>query len=300
LLASWLDSNLPRPIATFVSFYESWIGRLRAAPKPESIWLRLRRPIVLLLVDGVLLAVTAIVAAASHRRVVAWFVARADLDERVAFGLFVAVACTIAALFAVGIARGAVRMAWLLATEVIPGGGEGHDLGRSPRRALVLTLELAIVVTVGLPIAAVIQPLIPGGGVVLLAIIAVLALVTRRSIDDFDKHVHAGSSLILEVLARQGSEHAAPELSEVQAILPGFEGLTPLALSAGAPAIGKTLAELDLRAKTGASVLAISREGGGVANPRPDEPLRAGDVLALAGSAEAIAAARLLLLGGPL
>ena len=297
-LASWLDSNLPRPIATFVSFYESWIDRLRSAPKPESIWARLRRPIALLLVDSVLLAGTAILAAASHRHVVGWLAARAGLDQRVAFALFVVVGCAIAALFVVGIARGAVRMAWLLATAVIPGGGDGHDLGRSPRRALVLTLELAIVVTLGLPIAAVIQPLVPGGGIVLLGIIVVLALVTRRSIDDFNKHVHAGSALILEVLARQSGEKAAPELSEVEAILPGFEGLTPIALAVGSPAIGKTLAELDLRAKTGASVLAIGRDGGGLANPSPDEPLRAGDVLALAGSEQAIAAARELLLGG--
>jgi CPA2 family monovalent cation:H+ antiporter-2 len=101
------------------------------------------------------------------------------------------------------------------------------------------------------------------------------------------------------VLARQSSEKSQPELSEVQTALPGFQSLTPVALADGAPAIGKTLAELDLRAKTGASVLAISRDGGGIANPRPDEPLRDGDVLALTGSDEAIAAARALLTSPP-
>jgi CPA2 family monovalent cation:H+ antiporter-2 len=294
-VASSLDSHLPRPIATFVSFYESWIGRLRSAPKPESIWPRIRRPIALLVVDSVLLATTAVVAATTHDRVVGWVAERADLEERIVFVLFVIVACAVAGLFAVGIARGAVRLAWLLATAVIPGGDGGRDLGRSPRRALLLTLELACVVTLGLPIAALIQPLIPGGGIALLGVIAIVAIATRRSIEDFDKHVHAGSALILEVLARQGSEKSIPELSEVEKMLPGFEGLTPVALADGALAIGKTLAELDLRAKTGASVLAISRDGGGTANPRPDEPLRTGDVLALAGSDEAIAAARTLL-----
>jgi CPA2 family monovalent cation:H+ antiporter-2 len=294
-VASALDSRLPRPIATFVSFYESWIDRLRSTQKPESMWSRLRRPVALLLVDSVLLATTAIVAATTHDHVVRWTAERAHLDERVAFGLFVVVACAVAGLFAVGIARGAVRMAWLLATAVIPDGDKGPDVGRSPRRALLLTLELAIIVTVGLPIAAAIQPLIPGGGIALLGIIAVLAIVTRRSIEDFDKHVHAGSALILEVLARQGSENTKPELSEVEKVLPGFQGLTPVTLADGAQAIGKTLAELDLRAKTGASVLAISRESGGIANPRADEPLHSGDVLALAGSDDAIAAARALL-----
>ena len=233
----------------------------------------------------------------SVERIVGWVAARADLDERLAFAIFIAVAGGLAGAFVLGLARGAVRMAWLLATSVIPDAGHARDLGHSPRRALVLTLELAIVLVLGLPLAALVQPLIPGGGVLVLGVIALLALATRRSIDDFAKHVHAGSSLILEVLARQGVDKAPPALGEVEAMLPGFEGLTPITLAAGAPAIGKTLAELDLRARTGASVLAISREGGGVANPSPGEPLRSGDVLAVTGSADAIAAARSALLG---
>ena len=296
-IASWIDSHLPRTLGNFVSFYESWIARLRSAPGP--LWLRLRRPIALLVIDAILLAVIAVGAAVAEPRVVGWLAARTHMDPQIAFAVFVAVAVALATLFAVGIARGAVRMAWLLATTVIPGGitpGE-RDLGNAPRRALRLTLELAIVLTLGLPIAALIQPFIPGGGLIVLAAIAVLALATRRSIDDFDQHVRAGSSLILEVLSRQGSEHVAPELSEVGAMLPGFSGLTPLALVEHAPAIGKTLAELDLRAKTGASVLAIGRDGGGVVHRLADEPLRERDVLALAGSDDAIAAARDVLLG---
>jgi CPA2 family monovalent cation:H+ antiporter-2 len=302
-VSSWLDAHLPRPIATFVSFYESWMTGLRSRPHPGSIWTRLRRPLALLLIDAVLVAATAIGAATSQHEIVGWLAARAELDERIAFALYVVVAAAIAGLFVLGIARGAVRMAWLLATSIIPHDSgdkpalDARDLGRSPRRALVLTLELTIVLVLGLPLAAVIQPFVPGGGVVLLGMIALLALATRRSIEDFDQHVRAGSALMLEVLARQGDDKAQPVLSEVEAILPGFGGLTPIRLVAGSPAIDKSLAEIDLRGKTGASVLAISRDGGGTANPSPKEPLRAGDVLALAGSTESIAAARALLLG---
>ncbi len=41
-----------------------------------------------------------------------------------------------------------------------------------------------------------------------------------------------------------------------------------------------------------ASVLAIARGEGGVIDPRSDEVLRAGDILALAGTKDCIAAAR--------
>ena len=112
------------------------------------------------------------------------------------------------------------------------------------------------------------------------------------------KRRHAICALIVEVLAKQGAEReSSPRLAEVEAILPGFTGLTPIKLSEQCPAVGKSLAELDLRAKTGASVLAITRGDTGTANPSPREPLRGGDVLAVAGSAEAIASAREMLLG---
>ena len=298
--ASWVDSRLPGSMQTFISFYESWIARLRKAPPTDSLWRRVRRPLVMLIADTVAVAAVAIGAVAEHQRIADEIVDAFGLDPQIALAIVIVVAVGIAALFAVGIARGAVRMAWLLAAVIIPGGrpepGETKlDLGHAPRRALVLTLELAIVLTLGLPLAAIVQPLVPGGGAIVLGAIALVALATRRSLTDFERHVRAGSALIVEVLARQGADKAPPRLDEVEALLPGFDGLTPIVIASDAPAIGKTLAELDLRAKTGASVLAITRDGGGMANPSPSEPLRAGDVLAVSGSAEAIAAARALL-----
>jgi CPA2 family monovalent cation:H+ antiporter-2 len=53
-----------------------------------------------------------------------------------------------------------------------------------------------------------------------------------------------------------------------------------------------SLRELNLHAATGATVVAIARNGHGVALPSGEETLRAGDTLALAGSRDAIAAAR--------
>ena len=68
--------------------------------------------------------------------------------------------------------------------------------------------------------------------------------------------------------------------------------LVSITVDKGARAVGQSLAQLNLRARTGATVLAISRGEGGFATPQPHEPLRAGDILALAGSDDAIASAR--------
>jgi monovalent cation:H+ antiporter-2, CPA2 family len=63
----------------------------------------------------------------------------------------------------------------------------------------------------------------------------------------------------------------------------------------GSPAAGKSLAEMGVRGRTGASVLAISRGNGSVLVPTASEGLREGDVLALSGTHDAIDLARDLL-----
>ncbi|MDQ3243499.1 MAG: TrkA C-terminal domain-containing protein, partial [Gemmatimonadota bacterium] len=64
------------------------------------------------------------------------------------------------------------------------------------------------------------------------------------------------------------------------------------------PAVDRSLAELNIRGLTGATILAITRRGDSGAKvmvPTGKERLRDGDVLALAGSTEAVNAAKELL-----
>jgi monovalent cation:H+ antiporter-2, CPA2 family len=78
-------------------------------------------------------------------------------------------------------------------------------------------------------------------------------------------------------------------------LLPGMGEPTPFELDAASPAVGKSLAELNLRGQTGATVLVIQRGLDGLLVPTASEVLLVGDRLALAGSRTAIAAAKHLL-----
>ena len=319
-IAAWVAARLPRRIGTFVSFYESWLARLSSregaaregAARERTMWRRFRRPVLALVADAALVTGIVIAAAMLGPRYVPQYLPLLGLEHWLSGwkldALIAGIAIAVAAPFAFGMVRRIVILARRLALEVIPSSGSGLpdaaltvDLGRAPRRALTVTFELAIGLGVAMPMAAALQPFVPGSiAVVLIAALAVV-LVMRRSIADFEGHVRAGSELILELLS-QPRQEAAP-LAEVEAVLPGFGGTASHALGEGASAIGRSLAELDLRARTGATVLAIARGAGGepgargVATPSPTEPLQRGDVLALAGSDEAIAAARKLLDG---
>jgi CPA2 family monovalent cation:H+ antiporter-2 len=87
-------------------------------------------------------------------------------------------------------------------------------------------------------------------------------------------------------------------MEHVSAALPGLGEPTPVVLRASSQAVGRTLAELNLRGLTGATILCISRpsaSGEEQLVPTGKDRLWAGDVIALAGSNDAVANARELL-----
>jgi monovalent cation:H+ antiporter-2, CPA2 family len=67
----------------------------------------------------------------------------------------------------------------------------------------------------------------------------------------------------------------------------------------GAWIAGRSLADADLRRRTGATLVAFTRESDTAVHPSPDDVLRAGDVLTLVGHEPQIAAARGLIAIGP-
>jgi CPA2 family monovalent cation:H+ antiporter-2 len=282
---------LPSPIATFVSFYESWLGRLRG--RESAVWNRVRRPVLITLFD--VAAVVAIIIGAS---VVGDAAAAAlGLDGTTGRILVITLAIALTAPFGFSLVRRVVQISRALAEIVIPVRHKGKDLdlGQAPRRALTLMLELAIATVIAVPMIAAVQPFVGRGGVLAGGFVIVLLTITYRSIVDFNQHVRAGSELILELLHQPEQQQ---HMKQIETMLPGFGGLVSIAIDADAIAVGKSLAQLNLRARTGATVLAIGRGEGGFATPEPHEPLQAGDVLALAGSDDAVAAARLAITGG--
>jgi CPA2 family monovalent cation:H+ antiporter-2 len=184
------------------------------------------------------------------------------------------------------------------------------DLAAAPRRALAVTLQLAIVTIVGLPLLAVAQPFLPPaqGPVILLVVLTVLALAFWRRATDLHEHTRAGAEAIVALLREQMAPAVAaghddrthPEaLARAREALPGLGEPALVRVGDGDFGAGRTLRELDLRGLTGATVLSIVRDGGEVSLPVGRDRLQAGDTLALAGTTDAMEAATRLLRDGP-
>ena len=179
------------------------------------------------------------------------------------------------------------------------------DMADAPRRLLIVTLQMAIVVLVGLPVVAITQPFLPRlqGAVVLLLLLTMLAVRLWRQATNFQGHTRAVAQALAEALVQETQNAQAVAATthneDVNRVLAGLGSPIPVRLAATSPVLGKTLADIDLRGVTGATVLAIQRGEQVVPVPSGHERLAEGDVLAVAGRETAIAAARELLQGVP-
>ena len=300
-VAAWIDRKLPRSLQTFSALYASWLEKLGTAPA-DNQRARLRASIRWLIVDAIVVAAIIISASAEMNHIGDFLADRFELSKNSTRVVVVAGAAGLIAPFAIGMIRSARFLGFDLANRVFPAtGSQQVDLAAAPRRLLIAILQLAIVLVVGLPLVAVTQPFLPPfyGAVVLLFLVLLLVLPFWRGATNLQGHTRAGAQALVDALARQthvGRATAdAHPLEAVNKTLAGLGSPVPVELHPGNENVGKTLAEIKLRGLTGATVLAIRRGNESVLIPSGHERLEPGDVLAIAGTNEAVNAAKQLL-----
>lgn len=311
-VAIFVDRSLPKPLQTFIALYGSWLERFRAADPAGSEHADRARLVRWLAVDVALLAAVVIGSSLGLPTLVRELVAYTGLARHVARVVVVGSAVALSMPFVLGVVRVARTFGATVADDALVDTGEGHDVGTNPRtsaprRALVVAVQLAVVIFAGVPLVALTQPFVPPlyGVAALGVIVAVLAVSFYRNAARLDAHVKAGTERLLEGIAlASGSDSSDPTTQDevavpesLDSVLNGVGQLTQIPLHAGCAAIGQTLAELNLRAVSGASVVTIKRGNEAVA-PTGRERLREGDVLGVVGTREAIDEARTVLASG--
>ena len=307
--AQWVDRKLPRALQTYAVLYGSWIERLRSAGPPGGPT-GVPRLVRLVLLDLALLTGLVIAAAAEMGRGAVLLQRWLGWSAAASRWGVVMLAAAAAVPFAVGLVRTTAQLATQLALRALPSPAQrGLDLAAAPRRALAATLQYALLLAAAVPLMAVLQPFAPR--VPAIAVLAVLAVGAGigvwQSAGGLYGHARAGAEVIVMALSQHDRARGTPDelartMARLDALLPGLGAPEVVRLVAGSPGVGRTLRALDLRGTTGATVLAIAHldpddPTGEVraSLPTGTEPLAVGDVLALAGAQEAIAAARALL-----
>jgi monovalent cation:H+ antiporter-2, CPA2 family len=91
------------------------------------------------------------------------------------------------------------------------------------------------------------------------------------------------------------AQQPAPRLARQGTALPSLlreADLETVSIAANSPAVGKLIRELELRTRTGASIVGIERGGANLINPGPDEELQSGDQILLLGTPDQLTAAK--------
>ena len=296
--AMFVDRKLPRPIQTSVALYASWVDRIRNAPGTAGKS-KTRKIVRVIMIDALLLVVVIIGAAAERGRFTTMFTKWTGASPGVSLTVVLIGAVVIGLPLIWGIVRSARMLGFVLAMRALPAAGKRKaDFAAAPRRALVTMLQLGTLLMVGLPIVAITQPFAPQfpGFTLLAVMIVLLGFAFWRSALNLQEHARAGAEVIVAALSSQAEENDEEEsmmktMEHVAVMLPGLGEPVPVKIDANSPAANRSLAELNIRGKTGATILAITRVGEAgtkVVVPSGKESLRVGDIIALAGSQESV------------
>jgi CPA2 family monovalent cation:H+ antiporter-2 len=163
-------------------------------------------------------------------------------------------------------------------------------LVRKGRHLLAGGLRIAMVLMVGLPLLAVVQPFAPRGWSLAVASAVFLATVLLQWIKArglAQDTVTGVEWLLAQVRDPWSNGGHAPAV--------GTGTLRSLRLGPHCPSLGRNLADLDLPGRAGVTVVALLRGGRTPLPLHPSPELRVGDLLALAGSDHALDEAEHLL-----
>ena len=296
--AMFVDRKLPRPIQTSVALYASWVDRIRNAPGAAGKS-KTRKIVRVIMIDALLLIVVIIAAAAERGRFTTLFTKWTGASTSVSLTVVLLGALAVGLPLVWGIVRSARMLGFVLAMRALPAAGKRKaDFAAAPRRALVTMLQLGTLLMVGLPIVAITQPFAPAfPGFTLLAVMLVLlGFAFWRSALNLQEHARAGAEVIVAALSSQAEDDDEESsmmktMEHVAVMLPGLGEPVPVKIDATSPAVNRSLAELNIRGKTGATILAITRigeTGSKVVIPSGKETLKVGDIIALAGSQESV------------
>lgn len=277
-IAGAVDSILPARIRHLLALYEVWFEELRARSAQEAS--RIRKAVRAILFDLCGIVAIALV----------WKLFKNEIGQKLTelLGLplrrarLVGATATLLALvpFLVAMMLSTKRLMMLVVQRAL-----GANPSRSAQAFLRASVALLVVLCVGVPAGAVLKPLLglPRVWPVLSVVFFMVGAIAWREAGKLDGDIQSGGEILVRAIASQGLPDHEPH-EHRGSILPGLNRMGEVTLEAGAPAIGKTLADLRLRTVTGANVIALRHADGNVVVPRGTERLVEGDTLYLAGT----------------
>jgi CPA2 family monovalent cation:H+ antiporter-2 len=287
-LVGGFDRRAPRSLVDSLGVYTRWVGQIGNRQSRSLANRLMRRWSLQMALNATLIAAVFIAAAFVGQRPPAWMRDLGLTDQWLRTALWL-VAVILSMPMFVATARKLQAFGLLLAETKVSESAAGERTVAI--RAIVANfVPVAGTVALGLftlVLSSTLLPPLPG----LLVLLVVVGLVVWLLWRSFIKVYSKAQVALQETFAQP----ADPRPDTAQITKPSLlrdADLETVVLANGSPAVGKLIRELELRTRTGASIVAIERNGVNTVNPGPDEELQANDQVLLLGSRAQLEKAR--------
>lgn len=284
----WWARVAPQPLVNSLDLYTRWVGELgiqRQGRMAVRLALRWSAQMVL---NAALVAGVFIGAAFIELHPPGWLQKLGLRAEGLKATLWLA-AMVVSLPLLIATFRKLQALGLLVAETKVSRAAAGERT-EATRAIVAQVVPIAGMVSLGLFVFMLSSALLPSRNVmiVLLLIVAVTAWWRWRS---FVKIYSRAQIALQETFAQPPAPRPQSPPAALQSLFREADVETVI-LSAGSPATGKLIRELELRTRTGASIVGIERDGLNIINPSADEELQAGDQVLLLGNRTQLDAAR--------
>ena len=290
-LVSWFDRVAPKPVVDTLDTYTRWVGQL-GDQRHASLATRLGWRWCAQMALNVLLTAAVFIVAAFIERRPPTALQHLGLGGQGLKALLWLAAMVASLPLLIATFRKLQALGLLIAeTRISP--AQAGERTAAVRATVAQVILAAGILALGMFVLALSSTLLPSPEV-LLALLALLAFITWRLWRSFIRIYSKAQVALRDTFAQPPPSR--PE--DARRALPSLlreANLETVPLPAGSPAAGKLVHELQLRTRSGASIVAIERAGGNVINPGADDELQAGDQLLLLGTHAQLDAAKAVL-----
>ncbi|HTJ00487.1 MAG TPA: cation:proton antiporter [Dongiaceae bacterium] len=287
-LVNWFDRTAPPSLVNSLEIYTRWVGQLGNHRESGMAAKLIRRWAAQMALNAALITAVFIGAAYLAKHPPAWVVKLEPGDEWLKAGLWLAAAVASLPMF-IATSRKLQALGLLVAELKVREAAAGKRTA-AIRAVVAQVIPIAGTVVLGLYVIMLSATLLPGlrAMLILLVLAGVISWLLRRSFI----RVYAKAQFALEETFAQPPAPREASVPAATASLLREADLDTVGLAAHSPAAGKLIRELELRTRTGASIVGIERGDTKIINPGPDEELQAGDQVLLLGTTAQIAAAK--------
>jgi CPA2 family monovalent cation:H+ antiporter-2 len=291
-VVGWLDRVAPKPLVNSLDLYTRWVGQLGSQRQGNMAAKFAWRWSAQMALNTALVAAVFIAAAFVERRPPNWLKGLGVGEEGLKAMLWLA-AMVLSLPLLIATFRKLQALGLLVAeTKVTP--AAAGERTAAIRAIVAQIVPIAGTVALGLFILVLSSALLPSLNV-LLVLLVIVACTTWLHWRSFIRIYSRAQVALEETFAQPPATHPHDAPAALQSLLREAD-LETVTITGDSPAAGKLIHELELRTRTGASIVGIERNGANLINPSADEELRSGDQVLLLGTRDQLDSAKAVLL----